>query len=122
MGTPVRDVEGVGTVSVARAEAPPVQVRRFDSIVAACAAVGGQAAMARLLGVTPAAVGHWCSGVRQVPAERCPEIERATKGAVRCEELRPDVAWGVLGRCLHADPPCDPRLSALPEVPQREAA
>ena len=23
-------------------------------------------------------------------------LERATNGAVRCEELRPDVAWGVL--------------------------
>ncbi len=29
-----------------------------------------------------------------VPAEHCPAIERAT--GVRCEELRPDVAWSVL--------------------------
>ncbi|WP_327212924.1 YdaS family helix-turn-helix protein [Ramlibacter sp. Leaf400] len=32
----------------------------------------------------------------RVPAEYCPLIERATDGAVRCEELRPDVAWDVL--------------------------
>lgn len=55
--------------------------------------------MARILSVTPAAVNQWCKGTRDVPAERCPEIERATSnlGApVRCEELRPDVAWDVL--------------------------
>ena len=32
----------------------------------------------------------------RVPAEHCPAIERVTKGAVRCEDLRPDVDWGVL--------------------------
>lgn len=41
-------------------------------------------------------VNQWVNGVRQVPAERCPAIERATGGAVRCEDLRPDVEWGVL--------------------------
>ena len=41
-------------------------------------------------------VNQWVNGVRQVPAERCPAIERATDGAVRCEDLRPDVDWGVL--------------------------
>lgn len=32
----------------------------------------------------------------RVPAEYCPLIERATSGQVRCEELRPDIAWDVL--------------------------
>ncbi len=41
-------------------------------------------------------VSQWASGVKAVPAERCPEIERATGGAVTCEELRPDIAWDVL--------------------------
>lgn len=62
----------------------------------AIAAVGSATALALQLGVTSAAVGQWKSGERRVPAERCPEIERATLGVVRCEELRPDVAWGVL--------------------------
>jgi DNA-binding transcriptional regulator YdaS (Cro superfamily) len=31
-----------------------------------------------------------------VPADRCPVIERETGGAVRCEELRPDVDWAYL--------------------------
>ncbi|EES2774583.1 transcriptional regulator, partial [Escherichia coli] len=46
----------------------------------ACAVVGGQSAMARLLGVSPPSVNQWIKGVRQLPAERCPAIERATKG------------------------------------------
>jgi DNA-binding transcriptional regulator YdaS (Cro superfamily) len=30
----------------------------------------------------------------RVPAEHCPSIERET--GIRCERLRPDVAWDVL--------------------------
>ena len=45
----------------------------------ACAVVGGQSAMARLLGVSPPSVNQWIKGVRQLPAERCPAIERATR-------------------------------------------
>ncbi len=37
----------------------------------ACAVVGGQSAMARLLGVSPPSVNQWIKGVRQLPAERC---------------------------------------------------
>lgn len=68
----------------------------FPPIERAIAAVGSATALAQRLGVTPAAVGQWKSGERRVPAERCPEIERETNGAVRCEHLRPDVAWAVL--------------------------
>ena len=44
-------------------------------------------------------VWPWFNTDRDVPAEHCPAIERATAASgsvVRCEELRPDVAWGVL--------------------------
>jgi len=41
-------------------------------------------------------VSNWSNHVRQVPAERCPDIEKATNGQVTCEELRPDIPWGVL--------------------------
>ena len=36
--------------------------------------------------------------VTQVPAEHCPNIERATAGKVKCEQLRPDLAeqWAYL--------------------------
>lgn len=54
--------------------------------------------LARTIGVTPVMVSQWKLGIRQVPAERCPDIERATNGAVTCEELRPDLAvqWAYL--------------------------
>lgn len=89
----------------------------LSPIAVACETVGGQAELARRLGVTPAAVNQWCSGVRDVPAERCPEIERETrvehakdpaKRVVTCEQLRPAVAWEV--------------LRALPDTPQPEPA
>jgi len=55
---------------------------------------GGLARLAAALGVSAQRLSNWLD--RGVPAERCPDIERATAGAVRCEELRPDVAWSVL--------------------------
>jgi DNA-binding transcriptional regulator YdaS (Cro superfamily) len=67
-----------------------------QAIERACATVGGQANLARAVGVGPQQVWQWCYGYRRVPAERAILIERATAGAVRCEEIRPDVDWGVL--------------------------
>lgn len=57
---------------------------------------GASANLARAIGVSPVMVSQWIGGAKAVPAERCPAIERATRGAVRCEDLRPDVAWDVL--------------------------
>jgi DNA-binding transcriptional regulator YdaS (Cro superfamily) len=54
---------------------------------------GGPASLARLLRVSSNLPNMW--KVRgKVPADYCPAIERET--GVSCEELRPDVAWGVL--------------------------
>lgn len=55
-----------------------------------------QADLANALGITPGAVNQWVSGLSRVSAERCPAIEKATGGLVRCEDLRPDIAWSVL--------------------------
>ena len=66
------------------------------ALLKACNAIGGQSALARALGVTPPTVNEWIKAKRPVPAERCPTIERITHGAVRCEELRPDVDWAFL--------------------------
>ena len=60
--------------------------------------VGGPSKMAAQLSVTVQAVCFWRDEKRQLPAEHCPSIERATNGAVRCEELRPDVEWSYLRR------------------------
>ena len=57
---------------------------------------GGGMQLAHAIGVSPVIISQWKTGARQVPAERCPAIERATNGAVRCEELRPDVDWAYL--------------------------
>ena len=49
----------------------------------------GQAKLAADLGVSAQAITNWKRD--GVPEERCPAIERLT--GVRCEELRPDIAW-----------------------------
>lgn len=56
---------------------------------------GGQSKLAVLIHVPAQSVHNWIKR-RNVPAERCPAIERATNGAVRCEDLRPDVDWAYL--------------------------
>lgn len=62
----------------------------------ACRVVGGQSAMARLLGVSSPTVNQWANGVRPIPSDRCPEIEKVTNGVITCEDLRPDVDWKYL--------------------------
>lgn len=53
-------------------------------------------ALAEAVGVSQVMISQWKTGARRVPAEMCPDIERATGGAVRCEDLRPDVDWAYL--------------------------
>jgi DNA-binding transcriptional regulator YdaS (Cro superfamily) len=57
--------------------------------------IGSRSALAKIVGVSKGAVWQW-EHERRVPAEHCPVIERATSGAVRCEDLRPDVDWAYL--------------------------
>ena len=67
-----------------------------DAIKKAVEIVGTQSQLAKVCNVSFGMVNQWCTGRRQVAAEHCPVIERATAGAVRCEQLRPDVHWGYL--------------------------
>jgi DNA-binding transcriptional regulator YdaS (Cro superfamily) len=55
-----------------------------------------QVDLARQLGVTQGAVHQWAVGLSRPSAERSIEIEKATAGAVRCEQLRPDIDWAYL--------------------------
>lgn len=55
-----------------------------------------QAAFAKQLGVSQGLVYQWISGKRPVAAEKCPEIERITNGAVTCEELNDRVDWAFV--------------------------
>ena len=57
---------------------------------------GSAVELARAIKVAPSLISQWKTGFRPIPAERCPAIERATNGAVRCEDLRPDVDWAYL--------------------------
>lgn len=59
---------------------------------------GTAASLAEKIGVNRVLVSQWAAekNPRQVPAEHCPAIERATGGAVVCEVLRPDVDWAAL--------------------------
>lgn len=63
---------------------------------------GMAALLGRAIDVTPVLISQWASGKRPVPAERCPEIEKATDGQVTCEEMRPDVDWPYLRGTHHA--------------------
>lgn len=57
--------------------------------------LGGVVNAASVLGVPDGRYQTLQSWVRnRVPAEYCPLIEQKT--GVKCEELRPDVAWAVL--------------------------
>ncbi len=75
-----------------------------------------QAALARALGVTPGAVSQWVSGETKLTAERCIQIERATLGQVRCEDLRPDVDWAY----LRGTAPCADDAPPLTTAPAAE--
>lgn len=75
--------------------------------------IGGPSNLASLLGVSVQAVCFWRDGQRRLPAEKCPDIERATGGVVTCEELRPDLVpqWQYL-RSSRPDQPHDTHQEA----------
>ncbi len=47
------------------------------------------------------------TGRKNSPAELCIEIEKATSGEVRCEDLRPDVDWAYLRGTAPTKTPTD---------------
>lgn len=56
---------------------------------------GGATALAAEIGVTAPLIYQWMSGHRRVAAERCLQIARVTNGAIKCEDLRPDLDWAA---------------------------
>lgn len=81
----------------------------MNQIQVACKSVGGQASLARAIGVSPAVVNQWVSGVRPVPVERCVAIERATHSAVTRRDLRPDDWHLIWPELSQATPPTAPK-------------
>ncbi len=100
-----------------------------NALAAAVDIVGGQAKLARILGVTQPNVWHWLHKSEHVPGEYVLKIEDATGGKVSRHDLRPDLypksmtisreppgtiaeedrvraeCWRLLGRLLAAPPP-----------------
>lgn len=70
--------------------------------------------LAASLGVPAPLVSQWRTGVRPVPIERCVPIERATSGAVRRWDLRPDDWWLIWPELIGSD--------GAPPMPAEEAA
>lgn len=62
-------------------------------IAAVIGSLGGPTRVASLVGVSVPAVHQWSTGLRKIPPDRCPGIERATDGRFTVEALRPDVRW-----------------------------
>lgn len=75
---------------------PDLPKTPLTPLARAIKATGSMAALAKVLGVTKAAVHQWQHPGRRIPAQHCPAIERLTAGDVRCEDLRPDVDWSIL--------------------------
>lgn len=57
---------------------------------------GTAAALARTLDVSTTTVHEWSVGKKQIPADRCIQIESATGGSVLCEKMRSDIDWSYL--------------------------
>jgi len=60
-----------------------------EALQAAVAAVGSQSAMARLIGLSQAAVWRWLDRKQSLPAEHVLTVEAAT--GISRHELRPDL-------------------------------
>jgi len=56
---------------------------------------GGVSTIASHFGISPVSVYEWITR-GCVPADKCPEIEKLTAGAVRCEQLNDKVDWAFL--------------------------
>lgn len=54
---------------------------------------GTAARIARELQVHPVMVSQWAAGLKPVPAERCAQLELATRGQVTRRQLRPNDWW-----------------------------
>lgn len=85
----------------------------MESLNKAIDICGGQASLAKRITaalpagvkdtVTPQQVWNWLNRDKVVPAQYCPTIEKICDGAVRCEDLNPNVDWAYL-RGTGADP------------------
>jgi DNA-binding transcriptional regulator YdaS (Cro superfamily) len=74
---------------------------------------GRGVSLARELQVSAVMPTQWATGVKSVPIDRCTAIERATNGAVRRWDLRPEDWHLIWPELIGAD--------GAPAVPQEAA-
>lgn len=63
---------------------------------------GYKAQLARAIGRSPSYFSRQLSGDRAFTAGDCVGIEKHTDGAVRCEDILPDVDWAFLRQTVKA--------------------
>ena len=91
-------------------------MRRMDIIQE----LGGPAAVARIVGVKPPSVIEWRK--RGIPAERAPDIERATNGQWTVDTLCPSARWSRIPDPTWPHPAGRPVIDvARPQVAAQEA-
>ena len=88
----------------------------METLVEYLSTHGRRSDLAKAIGVNPQLLSQWIHGVRPVPAARCPSIEAATNGRVRCEDLRPDVDWAYLRGTVAVDHDETPKTEATSEA------
>lgn len=66
------------------------------AFMAVCQFFGSQVKTAQILNVSNRMVNHVVQGRRPMPNEWAPIIEEASGGKFLCEELAPNVKWGVI--------------------------
>lgn len=96
-----------------------------NPVVAACAALGSAASLARAVAVSPGMVTQWARGIRPVAVDRACTIERATAEAgsmVDVHTLRPDVAWSRIPDPTWPHPAGRPVIDVARPVAAQEAA
>lgn len=54
--------------------------------------------LADWLDVHKSNISMWASGVREIPEKHCEDIAAFAGDELTCEDLRPDIDWGVSGR------------------------
>lgn len=57
---------------------------------------GGISMLAKELDISTSYLSQLASGKASMSPERAIEIEKATNGAVRCEDMCPDIDWAYL--------------------------
>ena len=66
------------------------------AIARAIEIMGGQSPLAEAIGCTQPTISHVLLGRRALSARHAMLVEKATSGAVRVEDLAPDLPWHVV--------------------------